>query len=109
MRARYGAWFKFRDNDPHTVPPTHGKPANRSSSGARMCRMPRIESAAEIAERHPQLDVVPVGRGRPGAAMNPKARAYLRAALDRLAVRVRVAGRYSFRASRTVWRWTRTS
>lgn len=51
--------------------------------------MPRIESAAEIAERHPQLDVVLVGRGEPGAAMNPKARVHLRAALDRLAVRVR--------------------
>uniref|UniRef100_A0AAU2V537 FAD-dependent oxidoreductase n=1 Tax=Streptomyces sp. NBC_00003 TaxID=2903608 RepID=A0AAU2V537_9ACTN len=48
-----------------------------------------IESAAEIAERYPQLDVVLLGRGEPGATMNPKARAYLRAALDRLGVRVR--------------------
>ncbi|MFD7017599.1 FAD-dependent oxidoreductase [Streptomyces sp. NPDC059928] len=48
-----------------------------------------IESAAEIAERYPQLDVVLVGRGEPGAAMNPKARVYLRAVLDRQVVRVR--------------------
>ncbi|MEV8528822.1 hypothetical protein AB0451_32500 [Streptomyces sp. NPDC052000] len=91
MRARCGAWSKSRDNDPHTAPPTHGKPANRSPSGPRisLCRRPRIESAAEIAERHPQLDVVLVGRGEPGAAMNPKARVYLRAVLDRQVVRVR--------------------
>jgi len=47
-----------------------------------------VESAAEIAERHPELDVVLVGRQEPGASMNPKARAYLRSALDRLGVRV---------------------
>ncbi|MEU8176420.1 FAD-dependent oxidoreductase [Microbispora hainanensis] len=48
-----------------------------------------VESAAEIAERHPELCVVLLGRGEPGAAMNPKARAYVRAALDRLKVEVR--------------------
>ncbi|CAL9413767.1 NADH dehydrogenase-like protein [Streptomyces sp. enrichment culture] len=48
-----------------------------------------VESAAEIAERHPELDVVLLGRAEPGAAMNPGARAYLRSALDRLGVRVR--------------------
>ncbi|MGI5472813.1 NAD(P)/FAD-dependent oxidoreductase [Streptomyces sp. CA-132043] len=48
-----------------------------------------IESAAEIAERHPELNVVLLGREEPGAAMNPRARAYLRAALDRLGVAVR--------------------
>ncbi|MGW3569735.1 NAD(P)/FAD-dependent oxidoreductase [Streptomyces sp. NPDC000941] len=48
-----------------------------------------VESAAEIAERHPELDVVLLGRGEPGAAMNPKARAYLQAALQRLGVEVR--------------------
>ncbi|OIJ88634.1 FAD-dependent oxidoreductase [Streptomyces sp. MUSC 14] len=48
-----------------------------------------IESAAEIAERHPELEVVLLGRTEPGAAMNPRARAHLRAALDRLGVRVR--------------------
>ncbi|KAK1182977.1 FAD-dependent oxidoreductase [Streptomyces sp. NBS 14/10] len=48
-----------------------------------------VESAAEIAERHPELDVVLVGRSEPGAAMNPKARAYLQAALRRLGVEVR--------------------
>ncbi|MCO6003398.1 FAD-dependent oxidoreductase [Actinoallomurus purpureus] len=48
-----------------------------------------VESAAEIAERHPELHVVLLGRQEPGAAMNPKARAYLRSALDRLGVQVR--------------------
>ena len=48
-----------------------------------------IESAAEIAEQHPGLNVVLMGRQEPGASMNPKARAYLRGALDRLGVRVR--------------------
>ncbi|MFF8816115.1 NAD(P)/FAD-dependent oxidoreductase [Streptomyces pactum] len=48
-----------------------------------------VEAAAEIAERHPRLRVVLLGRQEPGAAMNPKAGAYLRAALDRLGVRVR--------------------
>jgi len=47
-----------------------------------------VESAAEIAERHPELDVVLLGRYEPGAAMNAKARAYLQGALDRLGVRV---------------------
>ncbi|MFF2727638.1 NAD(P)/FAD-dependent oxidoreductase [Streptomyces sp. NPDC058008] len=50
-----------------------------------------VESAAEIAERHPGLDVVLVGRHEPGATMNPRAGAYLRSALDRLGVRVRSA------------------
>ena len=48
-----------------------------------------IESAAEIAERHPELTVVLLGRGEPGAAMNPKAKAYLQATLERLGVQVR--------------------
>ncbi|MEV6261116.1 FAD-dependent oxidoreductase [Streptomyces sp. NPDC051784] len=48
-----------------------------------------VESAAEIAERHPRLDVVLVGRQEPGASMIPKARAHLCSALDRLGVRVR--------------------
>ncbi|MGY0063099.1 NAD(P)/FAD-dependent oxidoreductase [Streptomyces sp. LZ34] len=48
-----------------------------------------VESAAEIAERHPELKVVLLGRGEPGAAMNPKAKAYLRSALQRLGVQVR--------------------
>ncbi|MET9779169.1 FAD-dependent oxidoreductase [Streptomyces sp. NPDC006367] len=48
-----------------------------------------VESAAEIAETYPGLDVVLLGREEPGAAMTPKAGAYLRAALDRLSVRVR--------------------
>ncbi|MFE3739807.1 NAD(P)/FAD-dependent oxidoreductase [Streptomyces sp. NPDC059134] len=48
-----------------------------------------VESAAEIAERHPGLRVVLLGRTEPGAAMNAKAGAYLRAALDRLGVVVR--------------------
>ncbi|MFG3281299.1 NAD(P)/FAD-dependent oxidoreductase [Streptomyces sp. NPDC048111] len=48
-----------------------------------------IETAAEIAEQYPAADVVLVGRQEPGASMNPKAGAYVRAALDRLGVRVR--------------------
>ncbi|WP_127353775.1 NAD(P)/FAD-dependent oxidoreductase [Actinacidiphila soli] len=48
-----------------------------------------VESAAEIAERHPELNVVLLGRDEPGAAMNPRARAYLQSALDGLGVRVR--------------------
>lgn len=48
-----------------------------------------VESAAEIAERHPELNVVLAGRTEPGAAMNAKARAYLLAGLDRLGVAVR--------------------
>jgi NADH dehydrogenase FAD-containing subunit len=48
-----------------------------------------VESAAELAERHPELNVVLVGRREPGASMNPKAKAYLRSALDRLGVQVR--------------------
>jgi NADH dehydrogenase FAD-containing subunit len=48
-----------------------------------------VEAAAEIAERHPTLDVTLLGRDEPGAAMHPRARAYLRAVLDRLGVRVR--------------------
>ncbi|MFF3249306.1 hypothetical protein ACFYWY_37625 [Streptomyces sp. NPDC002870] len=47
------------------------------------------ESAAEIAERHPELNVALLGRQEPGATMNPKAKAYLQAALERLGVRVR--------------------
>ncbi|MET7669516.1 NAD(P)/FAD-dependent oxidoreductase [Micromonospora luteifusca] len=47
-----------------------------------------VEAAAEIAERHPELDVVLVGRQEPGANMNTKARAHLRAALTRLGVQV---------------------
>ncbi|MFE3900277.1 NAD(P)/FAD-dependent oxidoreductase [Streptomyces sp. NPDC059153] len=48
-----------------------------------------VESAAEIAERYPELNVVLLGRQEPGAAMNPKAKAYLHAALGRLGVEVR--------------------
>ncbi|MEV4120044.1 FAD-dependent oxidoreductase [Micromonospora sp. NPDC049645] len=47
-----------------------------------------VEAAAEIAERHPECLVTLVGQQDPGANMNPKARAYLRAALTRLGVRV---------------------
>jgi NADH dehydrogenase FAD-containing subunit len=48
-----------------------------------------VESAAEIAEQHPDLKVVLLGRGEPGAMMGPKARAYLQRALDRLGIEVR--------------------
>ncbi len=48
-----------------------------------------VESAAEIAERHSGLNVVLLGRQEPGAAMSPRPKAYLQAALTRLGVRVR--------------------
>ncbi|BDY29789.1 NAD(P)/FAD-dependent oxidoreductase [Mycolicibacterium mageritense] len=48
-----------------------------------------IESAAEIAEQHPELDVVLLSRQTPGAMMGEKARARLHAGLDRLGVQVR--------------------
>jgi NADH dehydrogenase FAD-containing subunit len=46
-----------------------------------------IESAAEIAERHPELNVVLLGRQEPGATTTPKVKAYLQSALERLGVR----------------------
>lgn len=48
-----------------------------------------VEAAAEIAEQHPELEVVLLGRQEPGSMMGPKAEAYLDAALERLGVRVR--------------------
>ncbi|OKI02355.1 pyridine nucleotide-disulfide oxidoreductase [Streptomyces sp. CB02923] len=48
-----------------------------------------VETAAEIAEQHPELNVVLLGRAEPGAAMNAKAKAYLHNALERLGVQLR--------------------
>jgi len=48
-----------------------------------------VEAAAELAEAHPGLRVVLLGRDQPGSMMGPKAKAYLDAALRRLGVRVR--------------------
>lgn len=48
-----------------------------------------IESTAEIAEQHPQLDVVLLSRDEPGSMMGDKARARLHAGLMRLGVRWR--------------------
>ncbi|MBQ1158213.1 FAD-dependent oxidoreductase [Streptomyces sp. A73] len=48
-----------------------------------------VETAAEIAERHPELHVVLLGRHEPGADMHPKVRAHLRSGLRRLNVEVR--------------------
>ncbi|MBU2666017.1 FAD-dependent oxidoreductase [Actinoplanes bogorensis] len=47
-----------------------------------------VETAAEIAERHPGSTVHLVGRDQPGASLTPEARAYLRAALTRLKIQV---------------------
>jgi NADH dehydrogenase len=47
-----------------------------------------VEAAAEIAEQHPALDVVLIGKQEPGSMMGQKAKAYLHAALERLGVRV---------------------
>jgi NADH dehydrogenase FAD-containing subunit len=48
-----------------------------------------VEAAAEIAERHPEFQVLLLGREEPGATMHPKAKAHLDVALARLGVRVR--------------------
>ncbi|KAB2976853.1 FAD-dependent oxidoreductase [Streptomyces sp. SS1-1] len=48
-----------------------------------------VESAAEIAEQHPELNVVLLGRQEPGETLNRKARTYVRDALSRLGVEVR--------------------
>jgi NADH dehydrogenase len=48
-----------------------------------------VEAACELAETHPHLDVTLVGRTAPGDHLGPRARAHLRAALDRLGVTVR--------------------
>ncbi len=48
-----------------------------------------VEVAAEIAERHPDLQVVLLGRQEPGAQMGPKAKAYLQTSLATLGVQVR--------------------
>ena len=48
-----------------------------------------VEAAAEIAEQHPELTVLMLGRAEPGAVMGARAQAYLQAALERLGVRVR--------------------
>jgi NADH:ubiquinone reductase (H+-translocating) len=48
-----------------------------------------IESAAEIAEQHPALDVVLLSRQEPGSMMGAKARARLNAGLARLGVQIR--------------------
>ncbi|MFF3176589.1 NAD(P)/FAD-dependent oxidoreductase [Streptomyces sp. NPDC057900] len=52
------------------------------------CGLTGVEAAAEIAERHPELQVTLLGREGPGAGMHPRARAHLEAGLARLGVRV---------------------
>lgn len=47
-----------------------------------------VESAAEIAEQHPELDIVLLSRQEPGSMMGERARARLHAGLERLGVRV---------------------
>lgn len=48
-----------------------------------------VESAAEIAERHPDLDVTLVSREIPAAVMGERARARVHRGLERLGVRIR--------------------
>jgi NADH:ubiquinone reductase (H+-translocating) len=50
-----------------------------------------IESAAEIAEQHPDIDVVLLSRDEPGSMMGAKARARLHTGLARLGVQFRAA------------------
>ncbi|MFD0684460.1 NAD(P)/FAD-dependent oxidoreductase [Actinomadura fibrosa] len=52
-----------------------------------------VEAAAEIAEAHPGVAVTLLSSDEPGAMMGPKARAYMRRALDRLGVTVRAGVR----------------
>ncbi|WP_405953537.1 NAD(P)/FAD-dependent oxidoreductase [Streptomyces phaeochromogenes] len=52
-----------------------------------------IESATEIAESHPGLDVTLISLDEPGAMMGAKARAYLDGALDRLDVTIETGAR----------------
>jgi NADH dehydrogenase FAD-containing subunit len=48
-----------------------------------------VESAAEIAEQHPEADVVLIGRAEPGSMMGQKAHARPHAGLARLGVRIK--------------------
>lgn len=48
-----------------------------------------VEAAAELAEQHPELTVLLLGRHEPGAELGRKAKAHLDAVLARLGVRVR--------------------
>ena len=48
-----------------------------------------IESAAEIAEQHPDVQVVLLSRAEPGSMMGAKARARLQTGLERLGVQIR--------------------
>ncbi|HEX3795629.1 MAG TPA: FAD-dependent oxidoreductase [Acidimicrobiales bacterium] len=45
-----------------------------------------VEAASEIAESHPGLRVVLIGKGEPGSMMGAKARNYLVSVLDRLGI-----------------------
>ncbi|WP_433711830.1 NAD(P)/FAD-dependent oxidoreductase [Nocardia sp. CA-084685] len=48
-----------------------------------------VETAAELAERYPDLDVVLLGRHEPGSTLGARAKAYVNDALARLGVQVR--------------------
>ncbi|MFG2821959.1 NAD(P)/FAD-dependent oxidoreductase [Kitasatospora sp. NPDC048365] len=52
-----------------------------------------IEAATEIAESHPGLRVTLISPDEPGSMMGPKARGYLRRALDRLGITVETGAR----------------
>lgn len=93
-------WVTALDADARTLRATrlatlHSGPVIVCGSG-----LTGVESAAEITERYPRLDVVLVGRTEPGASMSPKAGAYLRAALARLGVQGAQRGRGGEGASR---------
>ena len=85
------------DEHAHTLDGAHGaellarRLADLTTGTVAVCGsgLTGVEAAAEIAEQHPELDVVLLGRQEPGADMGPKARAALRAGLDRLGVKVR--------------------
>jgi NADH dehydrogenase len=48
-----------------------------------------VESAAEIADSHPEVRVLLLSRDEPAPIMGPRARTYMYGALDRLGVRIR--------------------
>ncbi|MFF1442469.1 NAD(P)/FAD-dependent oxidoreductase [Streptomyces sp. NPDC058295] len=88
-----GAEHAFTLNDPHTAHEFAARlPALAAAGGTvAVCGggLTGIESAAEIAESYPGLEVTLVSRDVLGAMMGERARTYLHHALDRLGVNVR--------------------
>ncbi|WP_373281071.1 NAD(P)/FAD-dependent oxidoreductase [Nocardia niigatensis] len=71
--------------DTHRIPALSGRVAVVGGGAT------GIEAATELAESRPDLEVLLVSSDEPGGWLIPKAVAHIRATLDRLGVRVRVA------------------